>query len=136
MKLNKILLVIAVIMTAIVGYTQPTNDDPCGALPLNVGNSCSYTQFDNVGATGTTNPGAPSCGSYNGEDVLEISVHGNQINIKRIIDLFISKTNIRHAEPGEFSYRAFLNKKMSLTQVEGLDLLLNAKNIFSLDHSG
>lgn len=71
--------------------------------------------------------------SYNGEDILEISVHGNQLNIARIIDLFVEQTNIRRAEPGEFSYRAFLNKKMSLTQVEGLDLLLNAKSIFSLD---
>mgnify|MGYP003685206363 CR=1 FL=1 len=40
---------------------------------------------------------------------------------------------IRNARPGEFTLRALNNGKLSLSQVEGLDLLLNASNIFSLD---
>ena len=71
--------------------------------------------------------------SYNGEDVFELSVHGNVLNIKRIIDLFISNTGIRFSNPGEFTYRALKNKKLTLNQVEGLDLLLNANSIFALD---
>jgi tRNA modification GTPase len=71
--------------------------------------------------------------SYNGEDTFELSVHGNILNIKRIISLFTENTNIRTAHPGEFSYRALQNNKLTLNQVEGLDLLLNANSIFALD---
>lgn len=71
--------------------------------------------------------------SYNGEDILEISAHGNPLNIKRIIDAFLSIDSIRAAMPGEFSLRAVNNNKLSLSQVEGLDLMLNANSIFALD---
>ena len=66
--------------------------------------------------------------SYTGEDVLELYVHGNILNVKKIIELFCKSDNIRIANPGEFTYRAIKNKKMSLTQAEGLNLLLNANN--------
>ena len=71
--------------------------------------------------------------SYNGENILEISVHGNTINIKRIIELFISNSTIRQAHNGEFTYRALANGKLTLSQVEGLDALLNATNSSMLD---
>ena len=70
--------------------------------------------------------------SFNGENILELSVHGNVFNIENIISLFIEKFNFRRAYPGEFSYRALRNKKLNLLQVEGLDLLLNASNPLSL----
>ncbi len=66
--------------------------------------------------------------SYNGENILEISCHGNQIIIQNIINLFINNFDIRLAFAGEFTYRAMVNNKLSLTQVEGLDLLLNANS--------
>ncbi|PKP04735.1 MAG: hypothetical protein CVU11_03220 [Bacteroidetes bacterium HGW-Bacteroidetes-6] len=44
------------------------NDDPCGATPLTVTATCSYTNSTNACAGGSTNP-APSCGSYSGGDV-------------------------------------------------------------------
>lgn len=66
--------------------------------------------------------------SYTGENVLELSVHGNLLNIQRILDLFIDKAGFRNAHPGEFTYRALKNKKLSLSQVEGLDMLLNANS--------
>ncbi|MEZ4937483.1 MAG: gliding motility-associated C-terminal domain-containing protein [Crocinitomicaceae bacterium] len=62
-------LTIVLLFITSVAFSQPTNDDPCGALPISVGNSCSFIQYNNVGATGTTSPAAPSCGAYNGEDV-------------------------------------------------------------------
>ena len=71
--------------------------------------------------------------SYNGEDILELGVHGNKLNIDRIINLLITNSNIRYALPGEFSFRAYKNKKLNLSQVEGLDLLLNANTVFELD---
>ena len=66
--------------------------------------------------------------SYNGENILELSVHGNHLNIKRIIDLFVQVGDCRLAGPGEFTLRALQNKKLTLSQVEGLDLLLNANS--------
>ena len=71
--------------------------------------------------------------SYNGEDICELSVHGNQLHVKRLIRFFIENCSFRYAMPGEFTQRALKNKKLSLSQVEGLDLLLNANNVFSLD---
>ncbi|MFN3875383.1 MAG: hypothetical protein ACK4L7_05690, partial [Flavobacteriales bacterium] len=45
------------------------NDDPCGAIPLTVGTSCSATLATNIGATSTTGVPAPGCASYSGSDV-------------------------------------------------------------------
>ncbi len=71
--------------------------------------------------------------SYNGENILELSVHGNTLNIERIIELFIKEGGCQHAAPGEFTYRALKNKKLTLSQVEGLDLFLNANSGYALD---
>lgn len=71
--------------------------------------------------------------SYNGENILELSIHGNTLNIERILGLFQSHGGCRLAQPGEFSYRALKNKKLTLSQVEGLDLFLNANSGFALD---
>lgn len=75
----------------------------------------------------------PANSSYNGENIIELSVHGNQLNISRIIDIFVSSQVFRIAGPGEFSYRALKNGKLSLSQVEGLDMLLNANSSLMLD---
>ena len=52
--------------------------------------------------------------SFTGENVLEISIHGNLINQSRIINFFQDRFKLRFADPGEFSYRALKNKNMSL----------------------
>lgn len=75
----------------------------------------------------------PAPKSYTGENLLEISVHGNLLNIQRIIDLFTTNSSFRISLPGEFTYRALKNNKLSLSQVEGLDLLLNANSQYALD---
>ncbi|MDO9181340.1 MAG: GTPase [Bacteriovorax sp.] len=74
----------------------------------------------------------PKGESYTDENVLELSVHGNLLNIQIILDLFILKGHFRSAHPGEFTYRALKNKKLSLSQVEGLDMLLNANSSLML----
>lgn len=71
--------------------------------------------------------------SYNGENILEISAHGNILNLKKIISLFVNTGLFRLAKNGEFTYRALKNKKLSLSQVEGLDLFLNASSALMLD---
>ncbi len=71
--------------------------------------------------------------SYNGENILELSIHGNQLNVARVISLFVDSKLCRLAGPGEFTYRALQNKKLTLSQVEGLDLLLNAQSDLMLD---
>ncbi len=45
------------------------NDDPCGAISLTVGTTCSYTTYNNNCATASAGVPAPGCGSYNGGDV-------------------------------------------------------------------
>lgn len=61
--------------------------------------------------------------SYTGEDVAEISCHGNPHIVENIIEACLA-LGARAARPGEFTQRAFLNDKLSLTQAEGLlDLL-------------
>ncbi len=66
--------------------------------------------------------------TFNGENILELHVHGNQIHVDNIISEMISRTSVRLALPGEFTFRALKNKKMTLSQVEGLDLFLNANS--------
>ena len=53
--------------------------------------------------------------SFTGENVLEISCHGGHFIYKSILNA-LYKLNIHPAKPGEFSYRAFLNKKLDLLQ--------------------
>jgi tRNA modification GTPase len=71
--------------------------------------------------------------SYNGENILELSIHGNTLNTERVLKLFIDHAGCRLASPGEFTYRALKNKKLTLSQVEGLDLFLNANTGYALD---
>lgn len=70
--------------------------------------------------------------SYTGEDVIEISAHGGLIVTKEILDLLI-RSGARHAEPGEFTKRAFLNGKIDLTQAEAVLDLIKAKSEKSLE---
>lgn len=57
--------------------------------------------------------------SYTGEDVVEISCHGGIYLSGRILQV-IYNNNVEPAEPGEFTKRAFLNGKLSLSQAEAV----------------
>ena len=57
--------------------------------------------------------------SYTGEDVVEISCHGSVYIQQEILQLFL-KNGIRHADAGEFTLRAFVNRKMDLSQAEAV----------------
>jgi len=63
--------------------------------------------------------------SFTGEDVLEFQMHGNPHSLRTIQNLLIS-LGARAAKPGEFSYRAFLHKKMTLLKAESLNRMIQA----------
>ena len=65
--------------------------------------------------------------SYTGEDTVEISVHGGTHLIRRVLRSVIN-AGARLAEGGEFTKRAFLNGKMSLTEAESVMNLISAKS--------
>lgn len=64
--------------------------------------------------------------SYTGEDVVEIQCHGGINVVKNILELTI-KNGARMAQRGEFTKRAFLNKRIDLSQAEAVDDLIHAK---------
>src|SRR5262249_1527653 len=57
--------------------------------------------------------------SYTGEDVLEISGHGNPLTLQRIVES-IRSMGARQAAPGEFTLRAVAHGKMDLAQAEAV----------------
>jgi tRNA modification GTPase len=65
--------------------------------------------------------------SYTGEDLVEISAHGNPVILSNILQILF-KAGVRAAEAGEFTKRAFLNGKMDLLEVEAVSQLLCASN--------
>lgn len=63
--------------------------------------------------------------SFTGENVCEISCHGGMVGVNKIIDALI-ENGCFMAEPGEFTKRAFMNGKMSLTQAEAVKDIIDA----------
>ena len=69
----------------------------------------------------------PAPHSPTGEDVLEIHCHGSVAVIDALLREILKWDQVRLAEPGEFTRRAFHNGKLDLTQTEGLGDLLAAQ---------
>jgi len=63
--------------------------------------------------------------SYTGEDVVELSAHGNPVILNAIVRAAID-AGARLAEPGEFTLRAFLHNKIDLVQAEAVADLVDA----------
>lgn len=57
--------------------------------------------------------------SFTGEDVLELHAHGSPV-VLRLLLARVLELGARHARPGEFSERAFLNGKLDLAQAEAV----------------
>lgn len=64
--------------------------------------------------------------SYTGEFSVEISCHGGGVVSRRVLERVLD-SGARHAEPGEFTRRAFLNGKMDLSQAEAVADLIHAQ---------
>lgn len=74
----------------------------------------------------------PAPKSYTREDVVEIQAHGGTVILEGILSLLIKK-GIRHAQPGEFTRRAFLNGRIDLAQAEAVIDLINARSEAAVD---
>jgi len=64
--------------------------------------------------------------TYTAEDVIEINCHGGLLTAKNILSLCL-QYGAQHAEPGEFTKRAFLNGRIDLTQAEAVMDLIRSK---------
>ena len=64
--------------------------------------------------------------TYTTEDVVEINCHGGIATTNKILEIILTK-DIRLAEPGEFTKRAFLNGRIDLTKSEAVMDLLESK---------
>ena len=65
--------------------------------------------------------------SYTGEDLVEITTHGNPIIVDNLFNA-LSDMGLRIASPGEFTNRAYHNKKIDLIQAESVLSTINAKS--------
>jgi tRNA modification GTPase len=68
----------------------------------------------------------PGPASATGEDVAEFHVHGGRAVLAAVFAALSGFADVRAAEPGEFTRRAFENGKLDLTEAEGLDDLIHA----------
>ncbi|HEV8485302.1 MAG TPA: tRNA uridine-5-carboxymethylaminomethyl(34) synthesis GTPase MnmE, partial [Blastocatellia bacterium] len=64
--------------------------------------------------------------SYTGEDVVELSCHGSPIVVSRVLDLILQR-GARIGEPGEFTFRAFSNRRIDLAQAQAVRDLIDAQ---------
>ena len=64
--------------------------------------------------------------SFTGEDVVEIACHGAPVVLTEVLRL-LKSFGVEFAQPGEFSLRAFLNRRLDLAQAEAINDLINAQ---------
>ena len=65
--------------------------------------------------------------SFTGEDVVEFHGHGGSSVLRKLLETII-ESNVRLAEPGEFTKRAFLNGKVDLIQAEAVQDLIQSNS--------
>src|SRR5438309_1824996 len=65
--------------------------------------------------------------SATGEDVVEFHCHGGRAIVDAVLRALARLPNLREAQPGEFTRRAFENGRIDLTEAEGLADLLEAE---------
>ncbi len=69
----------------------------------------------------------PGPASFTGEDLAELQLHGGRAVVAAAAGALAALPGLRVAEPGEFTRRAFDNRKLDLVEVEGLADLINAE---------
>ncbi len=68
----------------------------------------------------------PGPHSYTTEDVVEFHLHGNPRILNKIMEI-ITSMGVRPADPGEFTYRAFIKGRLDLTQAEAVEALVSSQ---------
>lgn len=86
-----------------------------------------------------TDPGDPALAvfmpgpnSYTGENIVELHCHGGTMATRKALNSVLA-SGARLAEPGEFTYRAFINGKMDLTQAEAVADIISAHSEMALN---
>jgi tRNA modification GTPase len=103
---------------AIVGeFVEPPAGDGAGFEP-------GGSRIDEVVVTYFRKPH-----SYTADDVVEISAHGSPVVLAHLVELALRR-GARLAEPGEFTWRAFLNGRIDLTQAEAVRDLIDAQTLY------
>ncbi|MDF2577756.1 MAG: trmE [Chlamydiales bacterium] len=69
--------------------------------------------------------------SYTGEDTIEVHCHGGSLISRKVLEIIL-QAGARPAQPGEFTFRAFFNGKVDLSQAEAVQSLIGAKNELAL----
>jgi tRNA modification GTPase len=67
--------------------------------------------------------------SYTAEDVVEIGCHGSPVVLRWCVESALA-AGARHAEPGEFTFRAFLNGRIDLPRAEAVRDLIDATTLY------
>ena len=65
--------------------------------------------------------------SFTGEDMLEFQIHGSIAGIKKMFNELVRIKGVGYAEAGEFSRRAYINKKNDLIGLEGLKQFIESE---------
>lgn len=73
----------------------------------------------------------PGPNSYTGEDVVELQCHGGQLVARQVLAMVLG-AGVQHAEPGDFTRRAFLNGRLDLTQAEAVLDVMQAQSEMAL----
>ena len=101
-------------------FATPIKLEPRLASLVNLTDPQSKQLIDQVLVTYFKSPA-----SYTGEDVVEFSCHGGSVTARLIVELLV-RNGAAHAQPGEFSLRAYLNGKLDLTAAEAVNNLTSA----------
>jgi tRNA modification GTPase len=70
--------------------------------------------------------------SYTREDLVEITCHGNPLILDQVLKSILEK-GARLANPGEFTYRAFLNGRIDLVQASAVNDLISAESFYQAE---
>ncbi len=75
----------------------------------------------------------PAPGSYTTQDVVELQLPGNPILLERVADAFVESGRsrglpVRHAAPGEYTYRAWFSGRLSLDRAESVAAMISARS--------
>lgn len=69
----------------------------------------------------------PAPHSFTGEDCVELQLHGSRAVVHRVLKLLTTIDNVRLAEAGEFTRRAFENGRLDLIEVDAIGDLISAE---------
>jgi len=108
----------------LVQLASPGGLDACKERVLHRGAVIDPCSGDELDTALIVRMSAPR--SYTGEDVVELSCHGNPVLLAHVVELLV-RGGARLAEPGEFTRRAYTSGRMDLLQVEAVAELIGAR---------